>query len=46
MNQTNFRDWAGAKLNTKPDWKPRVMAGLAYIGACTLIALILIWAGA
>jgi hypothetical protein len=40
----NFRDWAQVDTREKLEWKKPLKDALAFIGACTLIALMLIWA--
>jgi hypothetical protein len=39
---SNFRDWAKVELKTKPDWKKPAIEGLAFIGACALVATVLV----
>jgi hypothetical protein len=39
---TNFRDWAKVDTREKLEWKKPLKDSLAFIGACTLLALIIL----
>jgi hypothetical protein len=38
----NFRDWAQVDTREKLEWKKPLKDALAFIGACTLLAVVLL----